>query len=378
MMAKRIGHIIMLFFALSAAFLHAQDKKKINQLVKSGTLEIYENPDKAIKIGNQAIALAGNDKDLMIKGLMLIADAYSSKRDYEKSLEYVIRAKDLSTKIDRQTVQIMLLTKAAIICQQLKIYDKALQYLDESDKLGAVYPIRDSVRFNMGNNFIIRGFIYKEQLNCDIAISYFKDGMNEYRQVTSPLVNANMSIVTYNIGNCLILLSDNAAAKKSYMESIAYAEKVDAKSLKAFAQKGLAEVYTLEGKYDDAIKVLLEAMKSSSTVGDLVLNQGIYKGLSENYLAVNDWGNYRKFHQQYLDTQLKTTTSERKSVSDSLNESSGIQNQKLAQSKSWYTCGMLVFAALSLLAITFIIRDRRKSKKRLFELREKIKKLQIN
>jgi len=377
-MAKRIGHIIMLFFALSAAFLHAQDKKKINQLVKSGTLEIYENPDKAIKIGNQAIALAGNDKDLMIKGLMLIADAYSSKRDYEKSLEYVIRAKDLSTKIDRQTVQIMLLTKAAIICQQLKIYDKALQYLDESDKLGAVYPIRDSVRFNMGNNFIIRGFIYKEQLNCDIAISYFKDGMNEYRQVTSPLVNANMSIVTYNIGNCLILLSDNAAAKKSYMESIAYAEKVDAKSLKAFAQKGLAEVYTLEGKYDDAIKVLLEAMKSSSTVGDLVLNQGIYKGLSENYLAVNDWGNYRKFHQQYLDTQLKTTTSERKSVSDSLNESSGIQNQKLAQSKSWYTCGMLVFAALSLLAITFIIRDRRKSKKRLFELREKIKKLQIN
>ncbi|MBC8644026.1 hypothetical protein H9W95_08125 [Flavobacterium lindanitolerans] len=41
----------------------------------------------------------------------------------------------------------------------------------------------------------------------------------------------------------------------------------------------MAEVYTLEGRYRDAIKELEEALAVSNSVGDLVLNRGIYNGL---------------------------------------------------------------------------------------------------
>ena len=102
-----------------------------------------------------------------------------------------------------------------------------------------------------------------------------------------------------------------------------------ANSLISFAQKGLAEVYTLEGNYQDAINLLQKALETSKNVGDLVLNLGIYKGLFENYLALNQWDEYQKYYDLYLKTQLAVKISERNSVSDSIDENSKLQNEKI-------------------------------------------------
>jgi len=349
--------------------------QSFDSILKNGTLQIYEHPDEAIRIG-QSVARSAQDLRTKINGLMLITDAYSSKRDYQKSLEYVIKAKNLAAKSDNAVIQIKILTKIGILYQQLKIYDKAIQYLDESNAVAQSYPDKDSIRTLLGNNYIIRGFVYKEQLNCDIAIGYFKQGIAEYQESKSPMVNANLSIVSYNLGNCYIRLHDNEAAKKSFAESIGYAKKVSANSLLAFSQKGLAEVYTLEGRYNDAIKVLLEAAETSKNVGDLVLNRGIFKGLSENYLAVNEWGKYREFQQKHLETILKINESERKSISDSLNESARNQYLELKSAREKYIFGIVFLAVLSIVLLVTIFLMQKKAAKKLSQAQQRVQKLQ--
>lgn len=373
-MRTKLLHISVLWIAaFCSAVSHAQHKQAFDSILKNGTLQIYEHPDEAIKIGKY-VANAAPDLKTKINGLMLVTDAYSSKRDYQKSLEYVIKAKNLSEKSDNMIIRIKILTKIAIQYQQLKIYDKSIQYLDKSGALAKSYPQKDSIRMYLGNNFIIRGFIYKEQLNCDIAIGYLKQGIAEYRQAKSPLVNANLSIVSYNLGNCYIRLDDNEAAKKAFAESIVYAKKIKANSLLAFAQKGLAEVYTLEGRYQEAIAVLSEAATISKNVGDLVLNRGIYKGLSENYLAMNDWEKYREFHQKHLDAILMIKESERKSVSDSLNESARNEDLKLAKTKQQYLSAAFLFLVLSILGAINIYFMQKSASKKFVKLQQHMQK----
>ena len=370
----RFFHMALLWIAVfGCSVSHAQNKKALDSILKAGTLQVYEHPNEAITAGKY-VANTASDLRTKVSGLMLVADAYSSKRDYQKSLEYVIKAKNLTAKSENVMIQIKILTKIGIQYQQLKIYDKAIQYLDESMALAKSYPVKDSVRMFLGNNYIIRGFIYKEQLNCDIAIGYFKQGIEEYRESKSPLVNANLSIVSYNLGNCYIRLNDNEAAKKSFAESIAYAKKISANSLLAFAQKGLAEVYTLEGNYNAAIGVLSEAAETSKNVGDLVLNRGIYKGLSENYLAINDWEKYRTFHQKHLDAILMIKESERKSVSDSLRELAKNQELKLEKTKHQYLSAALIFFILSIFGISGIYLMQKKAAKKFVQLQQTVQK----
>ena len=171
-------------------------------------------------------------------------------------------------------------------------------------------------------------------------------------------------------------MADNILAKASFEESIAIAKSVDAPSLQAFAQKGLAEVYTLEGKYQDAIDVLQDALIHSKNVGDLVLNQGIYKGLSENYLALNQWENYQKFHNSYLQTQLKIKESERKSISDSLSDSEKTQNSKLKAMIPNIKYGILIVILAVILAMAFYVFSEIKTRKTIVRLQKTIADLQ--
>lgn len=350
--------------------------KNIDSILKACTLEIYENPDKALQAGKWIIANSEENTKAKIKGLMLVADAYSVKRDYQKSLEYVIKANQLSKQVDDPILKIKIVNKVGIQYQQMKLYDEAMQYLDESEKLSLAYPIQDSVIFHLGRNYIVRGFIYKEKLNCDIAINFFNKGIAALSKVNSPMIKSSVSIAYYNKGNCYILLSDYELAKKSFFAAIESTKGIHASSLQAFAQKGLAEVYTLEGRYRDAIKELEAALAVSDEVGDLVLNRGIYNGLLENYLAVNDWENYEKFHARYLETQLRVKVSERKSINNLINEGYKAQNKNLKIEIYKYNYYILTTLIVILLVVIFFAVLHKKNKKNILKLNRIVENLQ--
>jgi len=366
----------LLFSIANFSFFYAQDKKEMDKKIKEGTLLMYKNPDEAIRIGNKIIIDSKEDIDYKIRAYKLISDAYSSKRDYQKSLEYVIKANQILHLSKDALLKIVITNKMGIQYHQLKIYDKSIQYLDQAEQMMLDHPVKDSVLYYLGANYIVRGFIYKEKLNCDIAIEYFDKGVNSLLISKSKLANSGISIAKYNKGNCYILSSNYSKAKENFQLAIDYAKNVNASSLQAFALKGLAQVYTFEGKYTEAVTSLQEALTISTKVNDLILNQEIYKGLSENYLALNKWEEYKHFHFEYLSTQKLIKERERKSISDSLSEKKSELNAKLNRDFS-SLCMVYFFIFILILVVVFVVVYRVKVTKKEIEKRQsKIASLQ--
>ena len=178
--------------------------------------------------------------------------------------------------------------------------------------------MKDSVFAHLGKNFIVRGFIYKEKLNPDIAIEFFDKGIEELKKANSILEYPGISIAKYNKGNCYILLFEYEKALINFQEAIAYAEMINAESLKSFALKGQAKVYFMQGNYYKSIELLNKAKLFSVNINDLILNKEIYEGLAENYLAINEWNLFEENKNLLSSTQELIKESERKSIETSL------------------------------------------------------------
>jgi tetratricopeptide (TPR) repeat protein len=374
---KNNNYIIFVYSLLLTNFLYSQNSKNCDNIVNVAGNEIYSNPDKVIKIGESIVNESGNNVDCKIKGYKLICDAYTSKRNYEKTLEYLNKATGLLRLSNNALLKIAILNKQGIIYHQLKIYDKAIQYLDQAEQAIMEYPIKDSIHNDLGKNFIVRGFIYKEEFNCEIAINFFDRGISELLKVKSKPAYNIISIAKYNKGNCYILLSNNQLAIENFNQSYLAAKMLDAKSLQAFANKGIAQVYTLEGNYDGAIAKLNEALLLSNEVKDLVLNQEIYKGLSENYLATSQWEKFNIYHSKYQSIQKLIKESERKSISESLDLKKIEITKKLTEETSKINLYLLtLFLGLLLLVFFFSIIIKKK-RKDIVLIKSKINLLQL-
>jgi tetratricopeptide (TPR) repeat protein len=316
--------IVLLLFAavcqLTAVSTHAQVNRKTDSILKTAANKIYTDPDNVIKTGHRIAAESQDNVDYEIRAYKLISDAYSSKRDYANSLKYVVMASELLNRSNDKLLKINITNKAGILYHQLKVYDKAIQYLDQAEHLIADYPNKDSIHIELGKNYILRGFIYKEKLSCSIAIAFLDRGIAQLRKSNKKSETlSKISIALYNKGNCYLLLKKNGLAHANFNEAAQVAQEVNARSLEAFALKGSAEVYTQEGKNIDALEALNKALALSSGVNDLILNQAIYKGLAENYLAADQWDEFKIYHEKFITIQKLMKDRERISVSESLN-----------------------------------------------------------
>lgn len=344
--------------------------KQADSLMEVAKNNAFKNPDKTIEISLLVFNNSSYSTKTRTRALMDASLGYNSKRDYKKALEYIIKANEFSNLIDDEKLQIEILFLTGVQYQRLKIFDKALEYMEEIEKRCMTYPERDSVGNTLASSYLVKGFVYKDNLNCDIALEYFNKGVKEYERLKANV--HNQSIGYYNIGNCYILLSEYDNAKESFAQSIKLAQQKNANSLVSFAEKGMAEVYTLEGRYEEAFSLLQSALEESKNVGDLVLNLGIYKGLFENSLALNKWDDYQKYYELYLKTQLEVKISERNSVSISIKESAKNLNEELNRTKSKFKNRFCLIVLVVFIFIIIIILLEIKNKKNIKELQNKI------
>jgi tetratricopeptide (TPR) repeat protein len=359
-------------FVLFTQVLSAQ--KNADSIIDFATNQIYENPNLAIETAQALFDDSESTTDIKVRALIVISTAYSSKREYEKSLEYSRHAMDMLPKIQNIKLKIRLLNRVGGQYQELNVYDKALTYLDEAYKLLESLPESTNKLEAMGFNNLVRGFIYREQMSCETALDYFNRSIEAYQKI-SPEVNknSNLSIAYYNKGNCLITTNKIDDAEASFLQAIAYAKKNNAKSLIAFAQKGLAEVYTLKGNNLMAINLLEEALQNSEEVGDKILNRSIYRALAENYLAENDLKNYSLYHDKNLSIHKEIIKTERKTIDSSIQNIIEVNSKKVEdlQNKNILFRALLIFVIV--VVIVFLIRLISSSEKTLKSLKQELK-----
>lgn len=365
-------YLMYMIFALTV-FQKAFSQVNQDSLFNVASVYIYDNPKKAIEISDQLFELNPNDLSNQIDALLLKSNAFTSLRDYEKSLEFALLAEQISSRLKNDYVHLKVLSSIAVKYHELGVNDKTLEILDRVDLLGNQIENKDTIRFVMGNSYAIRGFVYKNQLSCEIAIDYFNRAAKAYSVYGNERSYGNQSVVAYNKGNCFVMLNQLDSAKQNFILSENLAKKHRAKSLQAFALKGLAEVYTLESQNEVALNKLMRANDLAKDVGDLVLNRGINKGMSDNYLALHDWEKFQTYFDKYQLNESQIKLSERKTIHNILNNHYETIEAKKKAFKFKYGMAIFVASLLLIVIVVWMIRSEIKVQKKLNSLKSKIK-----
>ena len=313
---------------------------------------IYDQPDETITIVKK---LLKNEKkaDEVAHLYMLISNAYIVKRNTDSSLFYILKATDLINSAALPTTKIKILNSVAVQYQQMELYDKALESLDQGQEMTDQLPPADEDRlFNSGFINAVRGMIYRNQSNPDLALEKFKLAAQNFQKLKiDKKTSANLSIIYYNTGNCFIDLSQFQQASFYFKKAEDYAKMYKAKNLEAYALKGQGESLFLTHQYEESVKVLDQAEELAEPIGDLVLNEGIYRLLASNHLAINNFKKFQNYNTQYLEVQKKLEQNELKSLDRYLNtqelEQQEINNKVTKEFRIYQAIAATVFLILA-------------------------------
>jgi len=349
-----------------------------HELIRKARLEIYDNPDYTIKAGEQLLR-KNPDISTSIDIYMLLSTANIAKRNFEESLRYILKAKELSQKTNDFKSQASVLISVAIQYQQMELFNKSLETLNEADQYLARIPEKTPVKYiETARSYAIKGMIYKSQSNSEIALEKFLISIQNFEKVSSGKTTyANMSVVYYNIGYCYLNLNQIDKAQEAFVQSLDYARKNHAKSLEAFALKGIAEIYRQKHENQSAINLLLKAENLCKNTGDIILNEGIYKELADNYLALGEQNLYQQYNKKYQEMRFRRKQNELKSINqiiDNHNKETFLESEKL---KSYHNSIIIASVALGgiIMAVLlyFIVKVRRQNKKFQKEIQQMIR-----
>lgn len=359
----KISSLILLLLCILMNAQNIPDKA----LIKKARLEIYDNPDNAIRIGEQLLKKEHNIQT-SIDIYMLLSTANIAKRNFDASLKYILKAKELSQKTNDPKSQANVLTSVAIQYQQMELFSKSLETLNEAELYLAKIPENTPEKYiETATIFAIRGMIYKSQSNPEIALEKFWISIQNFEKVpVKKTTYSNMSVVYYNIGYCYLSLDLIDKAQQAFLQSVNYAQRNHAKSLEAFALKGISEVYKQKHENQAALDLLLKAEELCKNTGDIILNEGIYKEMSDNYLAMGKQDLYRVYNKKYLEMSFKRKQNELASINrviDNHNKETAVKSKKLSSSYQYIRIISIVLASILIsILLYFIVKIRRQNK----------------
>jgi len=372
--------LIFKIIVLLVAFCNCMKAQKIpdSVLMKKAKLEIYDNPDNTIRIGEQLLKKS-QDIKTSINLYMLLSTANIAKRNFEESLQYILKAKELSQKTNDPRSQAGVLISVAIQYQQMELFNKCLETLNEAEQHIAKIPEKNPEKYvETAASYAIRGMVYKSQSNSEIALEKFLISIRNYEKVpVKRTTYSNMSVVYYNIGYCYLNLNQIDNAQEAFLQAINYARKNYAKSLEAFALKGLAEIHKQRHENQAAISLLLKAEDLSKNTGDIILNEGLYKELAENYLAVGQQNLYQQFNKKHLEMRFKRKQNELKSINqviDNHNKETALKSEKLRSDNRYIKIGSVFLGCILIVLLLYsIVKIRKENKKFHKEIQQMIR-----
>ncbi len=367
----------LIFILLIFSIFLFKGQEKTDPALESISKYLYENPDKAIEEGKKLID-SETDIDKKIRYYLYLSKAYTAKRSTDESLKTLLEAQNLLKTTNDLKSKIDVLINIAIQYQQMELFSKCFDALDEAESLCADLGPESDLQKNswLGKSNAVKGIIYKSQGNNDIALEKFFSavGFLEKAEQNNPTVN-NLSIVYYNIGYSFFNLKNIPKAETYFQRSLQYATKSGAQSLQAFALKGLAESYTSQNNHQKALELLEQARQKSQKIGDLSLDEGIYKGLAENYLSAGEFERYLKNNEAYKKSKFGREQSELKSIDSFINNLENHYNQEVKKVNYTNFFIRVIILIIGLLASLFFISRIMKINKENKNKSEKIKEL---
>lgn len=348
-----------------------------DSLIKKANQEIYNNPENAIRIGKK---LLQKEKDVkrQVRIYLILSTANIAKRDFDGSLKYLLEARELVKKTDDPSIKTRVLVAIAFQYQQMDFFSKSLETIDEAGEYLAQLPEDDPDKhFETARIYALRGMIHKSQSNPEIALQEFLIAVKNFDKIKEKNTYFNQSIVYYNIGYCYLFLNQLKNSELAFMKSMEFARLAQANSLEAFALKGLAEMNKYNHQNQIALNQLLKAQYLSQEIGDLTLNEGIYKEMADNYLAMGNQELYKVYNGKAFEVNAKREQNELSSINHAID----IHNKEMMKKSREITEDYNIFIAVVMIMGSLItglvlyaaLKIRKKNRKYQNEIQELIR-----
>ncbi|AYN00607.1 tetratricopeptide repeat protein [Chryseobacterium sp. 3008163] len=317
--------------------------------------QLSSNPDKVVEVAEKVLKLDNLNKKTEIRALFYLANAYSGKRNYKKALQYSLQGEKIAGEnhyIDRQIGGLNIIIQQY---EQLRMYDRALSYLNKADDLAESYPQRDSIRKLIGNNYYLRGMIYRHQFNNELAIKFLKKAVAEYKTEPNDLqMVANQCIAMDNVGFCYLDQGKIDSAQVIFSKTIILGKKINNNNSLGYTYLGLAQANILINKTNEAEYNLNTALLLSKELGDPNLSKDLYKWLSYNSIAKNDLESYHEYLKRYVDADNDIQKFEKDFMNNIIFESDKRSTEKTRINSQSFYIKISTLLILHILAIYYL------------------------
>ncbi|UQB67147.1 hypothetical protein [Epilithonimonas zeae] len=349
MIALRI--FLVMILSISTSLVFAQEgNKEIDSLIGAANSFIFKNPQKTIEIGKDILKKKNIESSYKISSYILISNGYSGLNDYQKSIEFALKANELSEQTKDIANQIRTLGLIGNQYIRIEMRDEAWHYLDKADKLSQTVSLPESKKYLIGNINLLKGFLYKRSLDCGYAIKHFNKAINEFKKdKDNGFAKANLGQAYNQKAYCYLNINKDSA-QVSFENGLADARKNGAKSLECNAMIGLSEIKSSRKDFDSSNKTLLSALPLSKEAQQIEMESRIYKLLAENFIELNDFENHKKYQKLFDSTQSKFALEDVKSVNELIKKRNEFKQKNFESEQKKYV--IIIYVLLGILVLS--------------------------
>lgn len=341
-------------------------EKVLDSLLIEAKLKVYTDPVEVIKIGDSLYNNEETNIKEKINGILLISDALISLRNYSQALEYVNIGKERLADENEKALEVKVLSRFGYLYFQLSLYDEALEYLNQAEKINEqdknakdYYPI-------LGYVSTVRGLIYRELVNCEMGLRYFEKALDYFSKNEEDTSKINLSVVYYNMGNCFLSMGNYQTAEESFKAAYHTAGlfKQERNSLELFAEKGIINLAIAQGNHKEAIDQLKTLYEDAEKINDKSLLRSITADLASSYLEEENWEAFqyyadknRAFNEEIIKFRKEAAVIALQSIDKSQR---GILQKDKEKIRFKVLLSLLIFLILFVFSGVLIIKNRRK------------------
>jgi signal transduction histidine kinase len=401
----------------------ADDTNKVNLFREAGIGIIYQNPPAAIPLFRSAVNLSHKLKfnPGLERNYAAISTAYAFNGRFDSALIYIdtaiIYAKTVG---DVSRLALVFLNRADALenlnnfSAALKNCDTAMKYAEQAGNkdrqarifhiMASIYLLQNQLPFAMeyqdkaivlfretGNDQMVGQGIFSQAMILR-KMNKPAEAIQTYRKAISIAESVrdfnNLSPYYGELAGLFLDEKNVREAEINGVKALQYAKQVGNLLQEAIVQAALAQVYSLQNKFPDAIKAGLASYAVVKSLSDLSREQGAAQILADIYSKAgnsNEAYAYQKISKELNDSLLKQQFSnetlklqtafdvaEKNKSIQLLNKDKELQAQRFFR-QQLLIAGSVILAILALAGATlFINRNRLRHRMKELELRTKI------
>ncbi len=261
--------------------LQKEDSNKVRLMNHLSWEYSYNDPDKGIKYGKQALVLATklDWKEGIARLTNTVGANYEVKGDYSKALEYYHKAQKISEEIGNIGSVAKNISCIGDVYQYESNYTKALEYYLRALKISEEIGQKQLV----AKNTVGIGNVYSRQGNYPKALEYYFKCLKTFEETGDRGMVARS---TGSIGSVYCEIGDYPKALEYYLKALKVFEEVGNNEDVATITCHIGAVYGYERNFPKALEYFFKALKVSEKMGNNRLTTviagnigGVYSGL---------------------------------------------------------------------------------------------------